>query len=113
MIRQHRLTGSRDFKAVFSRGKTFVHRLLIAKVLRTHEGEPSRFGFSTSKKLGKAVIRNRAKRLLRESVRLLLDRMQDTGYDAVLIARPPIREAHVDDVKQAVEELFSKASLFR
>ena len=109
--KQHRLTENRDFKSVFAAGRTYVHRLFILKV-RPKSGELSgRWGFSTSSKLGKAIIRNRAKRLTRESVRLLGRRVRETGYDAVLIARPPIRGASFLEVSQAVEELLRKAGL--
>ncbi|MHB0913966.1 MAG: ribonuclease P protein component [Armatimonadota bacterium] len=113
LIREHRLTGSRDFRAVFARGKTYVHRLFVLKVLASASGEYSRFGFSTSKKLGNAVTRNRAKRLMREAVRLLLPRLPEMGYDFVLVARPPIRGASMIDVSQAVEEMLHKAGLLR
>lgn len=111
--KQHRLTSSRDFGIVFSRAKTLVSTILILKLLRTSDTQPSRLGFSTSTKLGKAVVRNRAKRRLREAVRLLGDRLKQTGFDAVLIARPPIRDASFVDISRAVEELFQKAGLIR
>jgi ribonuclease P protein component len=111
LTKERRLTENRDFKSVFSYGKTYVHRLLILKV-RSKPGERSaRWGFSSSSKLGKAVIRNRAKRLVRESVRLLHDRVLQTGYDAVLIARPPIRESQFQEVSEAIGELLHKAGL--
>ncbi len=62
---------------------------------------PTRVGYVTSRALGKAVKRNRARRLLREAVRRLADQLP-TGWDIVLIAQPPIAEpetrmAHVYD----------------
>lgn len=111
MPKEHRLTSSRDFKAVFAGGRTYVHRLIVLKVLPKSRNLPSRFGFSTSSKLGHAVVRNRAKRLLREAVRLEGERVAQVGRDVVLIARPPIREARLDDVRRAIEELFRKAGL--
>ena len=108
--RQHRLASSRDFKTVFASGRTYVHRLFILKVLPTAGERPTRFAFSTSAKLGKAVARNRAKRLLREAVRLLGGRVRQ-GRDVVLVARPPMRDAKLGEVLRAVEELFQKVSL--
>lgn len=109
--KQHRLTSSRDFKRVFAGGRTFVHRLLILKLMPTVGEHPARFGFSTSAKLGNSVVRNRAKRLFRESVRLLDGILRQSGYDAVLIARPPVRESSMAEISRAVAELFSKAEL--
>jgi len=111
--KEHRLTSARDFKAVFARGRPYAHGLVIVKVLRSSPAQPSRFAFSTSAKLGKPVARNRAKRLLREAVRLLGDRIVQQGYDAVLIARPPVREAGFAEVSQAVQELLRKAGLIQ
>lgn len=111
LIRKNRLTGSRDFKAVYAKGRTFVHRLAVLKVLSKPAGQPSRYGFSTSSKLGKAVVRNRAKRLFRESVRLLDGRLKQSGYDVVLIARPPVCGLKLPEVRSAVEELFRKSRL--
>lgn len=111
--KQHRLTRTRDFKATFAGGRTSVHRLLVLKVLDREDERPSRFGFVVSANLGKAVSRNRARRLLREAVRLLGDRVQPSGWDAVLIARRPAREADFAEVSQAVELLLRKAGLLR
>lgn len=111
LTRQHRLGSSREFKAAFAGGRTYAHRLLILKVLPTASGNPSRFAFSTSAKLGNSVARNRAKRLLRESLRLLGERVKQQGYDAVLIARPPLRGMHFNDVMGAVERLLCEAGM--
>ncbi|XSG81632.1 MAG: ribonuclease P protein component [Methyloligella sp. ZOD6] len=51
------------------------------------EAAPSRFGFTASKRVGKAVDRNRARRRLKELVRLHGPRHAANGFDYVLIAR--------------------------
>lgn len=111
LVRKHRLTSSRDFRLVLTKGKTYKHKLVIVKVLPTSHNQPSRFAFSASSKLGTAVARNHAKRLLREAVRLLVPRIKQTGSDVVLIARPPIREAKMNDVLAILKELFKNANL--
>ena len=47
-------------------------------------------GFTASKKVGNAVLRNRAKRRLREVARAILPRMAQPGWDYVLVARPGV-----------------------
>jgi ribonuclease P protein component len=70
----------------------------------------TRFGFSVSKRVGNAVVRNRARRRLREIVRLRLPRIV-SGWDVVLIARPPIAQAEFRQIEAAVERLLQQAGL--
>ena len=68
----------------------------------------SRFGFSVSKRVGKAVTRNRVKRLLREILRVLPVK---SAWDVVFIVRPAAATADYSILKSSVEGLLSKASL--
>lgn len=111
--KQHRLTRRREFKTVFAGGRTYVHRLLILKVLRRRDEQPGRFGFVTSASVGNAVVRNRAKRLMRETIRLLGDTLRSSGTDIVIIGRPPARDATFAEISQAINELLRKAGLLR
>jgi ribonuclease P protein component len=72
--------------------------------------EHNRFGFSVSHWVGNAVVRNRAKRLMREATRLHLGDIKE-GWDLVFIARNPMREASFGQVEQAVQQLLRRAGL--
>lgn len=104
-----RLTEHADFERVRKQGKTWRERLLNVGV-HPNGLETSRFGFIVTKKLGGAVQRNRAKRLMRESVRLCADRCR-TGFDVVLIARNEVADATYRDVQDAILGTFRKAGL--
>ncbi len=80
-----RLIRRSDFGRVYSRGKSCATDLVVVYVL-PNRGQTTRIGFSVSKKLGKAVIRNRVKRKLREAVRETLPELT-TGYDVIIVAR--------------------------
>jgi len=71
----------------------------------------TRCGFVAGKKVGGAVSRNRARRLIREAVRLKLPRLKP-GYDLVWIARPSIAEAGLSPVQTAVDELLRRGRLY-
>ena len=71
-----------------------------------------RCGFITGKKLGKAVRRNRARRLIREAVRVRLHLLQP-GWDLVWIGRAATVGATYEAVERAVDEALRRARLYR
>jgi ribonuclease P protein component len=104
-----RLTRSIDFKRVRNQGKSFAHPLVVLVKLPSVENRP-RVGISTSRSVGNAVQRNRAKRLLRETMRPLTP-LLSPGWDLVLIARNRLVTAAFQDVKMAVDQLLRRAGL--
>nr|NNM91316.1 ribonuclease P protein component [Bacilli bacterium] len=111
-LKNHRLQHNRDFRQVFVRGKSYANHYFVLYVLKRSRKDPLRIGFSVSKKVGNAVVRNRTKRLLREVVRLSISDLP-LNYHLVIIARkdaPKLRKRQ--DVERHVLSLFKKASLF-
>jgi ribonuclease P protein component len=80
---------------------------LVILYVATSEGPP-RAGFVTGRKLGGAVQRNRARRLLREAWRALVPRMRGS-HDVVVVARPSIEGAKAQAVKSDLENLLARA----
>ena len=75
-------------------------------------GQLTRFGIVTGKRIGNAVVRNRTKRRIRESIRSFLSELQE-GLDVLLVARPSIAAADFARICSTVEDLARRASLYR
>jgi ribonuclease P protein component len=82
------LTLNRDFRAVYGRGRSHAGPLLTVSILRNSLGI-NRLGVSVSRKVGKAVVRNRVKRLVKENFRLMNGFIKQ-GFDIVVTARKAI-----------------------
>ena len=80
-----RLKRRAEFLAVAAKGRKVQTTGLVLQALAT--GAPARFGFTATRKIGNAVIRNRARRRLREAARLHVAEHTLDGADFVLIAR--------------------------
>jgi ribonuclease P protein component len=94
LSRRHRLSRSRDFDAVYRKGRSVSTRFLVLYAFPREDdpkGEP-RLGLAVSRQLGGAVERNRLKRRLRSAWEQL-EPANQAGQDYVLIARPGLTEA--------------------
>lgn len=113
MKRQHRLSRSRDFDAVYRQGRSTATRFLVLYWFPQEEADEPRFGFSVPRSVGDAPARNRIKRQLRELWRERLERVP-RAHDYVLIVRPGLPEA-VDAngfewLGERVDEVLGKAA---
>jgi len=94
-----------DFEKVYQNGRSCANRLLIMYMMPNGTSS-DRFGLVVSKKVGNSVVRHRARRLMKESVRLM-GRIGEKGYDIVLIARPGITDKKMADVDEAFHHLLT------
>lgn len=94
-----------------ARRRSWAHPLLVLYAA-PNEGGPTRSGFVVGRRVGNAVVRNRAKRRLREALRARYAALVP-GMDLVWIARPPVATAGFRAIAAAVEELLRRARLLR
>ncbi len=96
-----------EFVRVYDRGTRYRGRLMTCVALRNEVGAP-RLGIAASQKLGNAVVRNRAKRLVRE---LFRSRKPLTDIDIIVIPRREIVDApwrNIEADYRAALERFAK-----
>ena len=111
MKRRYRVRDNRDFQKIRRKGRSYSDRLLVLCLLPNGLSY-NRFGFSVSKRIGKAVTRNLIKRRLREAMRLRMATIKP-GWDLVFIARQPIRKVGYHEMDAACARLLRRAHLLR
>ena len=109
LSKQGILHKNKKFQAVYKLGKSYANRMVVLYVLPNNDNV-RRIGFAAGKKLGCAVIRNRVKRLLRESYRLNQSQLI-TGVDLVLVGRQAAIKADCMSVAKAFVHLCNKAKI--
>ena len=109
MKREFRLTRSTDFERVRQLGKSYPHPLVVL-VIVPNQLEQARVGISAGRSVGGAVLRNRAKRLLRAGIDPIIQDL-NPGWDLILLARRPLVEAGFSKTRDAIEAVLMKARL--
>lgn len=99
------IKNNRDFVNIYNKGKRFVNPYLVMYKLRS-TGE-KRVGITVSKKIGKAVVRNRVRRLIRQAIYLNYPRLKD-GYDYVFVARVRANAADYKTIEKNLSFAVSK-----
>jgi len=103
------LTKPGQYALVYGKGKSWRSNLLVMRAL-PNGLTLSRYGLSVSKRVGKAVTRNRVKRILRE---ILRSKPLESGWDIIFIARPLAADASYADMEKSIDTLLSRAQLLR
>ncbi|MEE0859312.1 MAG: ribonuclease P protein component [Acutalibacteraceae bacterium] len=103
------LKENRDFRRVYTKGKSYVTPLLVVYVLKQkHNG--LRIGITTGKKIGKAVQRNRARRIVMAAYRELYPELK-SGYDIVFVARGRTPYVKSTDILRCMKKQLKKAGV--
>ena len=97
------LKKNKDFKQVYSQGKSYANRYLVMYVLKNNT-ERNRIGISVSKKVGNSIVRHHIKRLVKEVYRLH-EIMFQNGLDIVIIVRQSAKKISYWDTESALLHL--------
>ncbi|HYG25051.1 MAG TPA: ribonuclease P protein component [Verrucomicrobiae bacterium] len=108
--RAMRIKQGRDFSRIRQQGQRVVHGCLIANWHKMPAGAQPRLGLVTSAKIGNAVVRNRARRLMREAFRLHQHDLLGP-VDLVLVARASIVGKPLASVEKDFLTTLRKAGL--
>lgn len=97
---------NKEFKRAYYQGKFKAHPLLVTYMVKNNLGKV-RVGITTSKKVGKANKRNRARRLIRQAyINLKDDYNFNLGYDIVFVARQKTTEQKSYNVQKVMKSHF-------
>lgn len=112
MKRSYRLRRPDQFQRVRRDGRSWGSSLLTLNAALSRR-RVTRCGFVVSKRIGKAVERNRARRRVREAVRLVYDRIAP-GWDVVFVIRSPaVATVEFTHIQETVEQLLRRAGAWR
>ena len=104
-----RLKRRAEFLRVAAKGRKAPSPGLVLQVMQRGDEQPVRLGFTVTKKVGNAVVRNRTRRRLREAARLLLRDHPAVGADLVLVGRDTTRTRPfpllIDDLRRSLAKL--------
>ena len=110
-MRYEPITRNNDFVRAYSRGKSYVHSHIVLYVRKNRAGH-TRVGLTASKKIGNAVMRKRARRVMRTALYQVLDR--DLGpVDIVLVARGITPRLKSTKLAPTLQKLLQDAGLLQ
>lgn len=103
------LCNNHEFRRAYARGKNYVSPVVVAYVVK-NRCRTLRVGITTSKKIGNAVRRSRARRVIREAFREISPKVR-TGYDIVFVARGRTPFVKSTEVRQHMLQQLKAAGL--
>ena len=105
------LKDNREFQHVYKKGKSLANKYIVVFVLKNNR-DFNRLGISASKKVGKAVVRNRQRRRLKEAFRLL-EAGVCVGYDIVILPRAAITQISFSEISFGLGRLLRRHGIWR
>lgn len=106
MKQAQRIKKRRVFQLATHNGKKFVTTCAVVQVVPSEQSETYRVGFTTTKRLGNAVVRNRIRRRLRAGADLVAPQWALNGFDYVLIGRKSALDAPYENLIKDIRYAF-------
>jgi ribonuclease P protein component len=106
-----RLTRRAEFQRAAAKGRKAPMPGLVLQALPRDDTAPARLGFTVTKKIGNAVIRNRTRRRLKEAARLVLAEQPVAGVDLVLIGRAMTAGRDFSALQADIRKALAKAGV--
>ena len=98
-----------EFNRVYNKGLFFANKHLVIYILKRKKDNSNVYGISVSKKVGKAVVRNRIRRLIKESLRLIQHDIK-MGHSIIIVARNPEKK-NFKEMDITLKKLLKKANM--
>lgn len=111
MLKPDVLRRKEDFSGIYNKGKSFGGKYVVV-FYKKNNLNYNRTAFLASRKVGKSVRRNKARRRMKESFREIEKNIK-IGYDIIVIARSNINDANYREIKKSMESIFFKIKLMK
>lgn len=111
MKKENRLKKRKQFNWIFKNGKTIKEKDVVI-VYNSSYGNDYKVGFSVTKKVGKAVVRNKVKRRLKAITTKYRNNIMPK-HTMIFVARPSIVETKFEDIENQIIVLLKKANLYK
>ncbi len=105
------LTRNNDFRRLYAKGRSYATSVLVTYVMK-NRSRNIRIGITTSKKIGKAVLRNRSRRIIREAFRSISGELTP-GYDLVFVARGKTPFVKSYDILRSMKKELKEAGVLK
>jgi ribonuclease P protein component len=106
-----RLTRRAEFVRAATKGRKAALPGVVVQALPRDDQAPARLGFTVTRKIGNAVIRNRTRRRLKEAARLVLAERSVAGVDLVLVGRAATRRRDFKALQDDLRHALARAGL--
>ena len=105
------LKENKDFRRLYARGRSYASGILVIYVMKNRCGKV-RIGITASKKTGKAVLRNRSRRIIKEACYSISDDLK-SGYDFVFVARSKTPFVKSYDILRVMKKELKEAGVLK